>query len=79
MKERVWRLALVMPCSTALPRAGLRPSASAFVFSRSNSGRSNLIADQKRRLAAVLDLDLLQHLADDHFDVLVVDLDALQR
>jgi hypothetical protein len=30
-------------------------------------------------VAAVGDLDLLQHLANDHLDVLVVDLHALQR
>src|SRR3546814_1649824 len=38
----------------------------------------DLLADQEGRLAAVVDLDLLQHLADDHLDVLVVDLHALQ-
>src|SRR3712207_7921804 len=33
---------------------------------------------QQRGIAAVGDLDLLQHLANDHLDVLVVDLHALQ-
>src|SRR3546814_9323890 len=38
----------------------------------------DLFARQQRGVAAIGDLDLLQHLADDHFDVLVVDLHALQ-
>src|SRR3712207_8866611 len=38
----------------------------------------DLFARQQRGVAAVGDLDLLQHLANDHLDVLVVDLHALQ-
>ena len=38
----------------------------------------DLLADQEGRVARIGDLDLLQHLADDHLDVLVVDLHALQ-
>src|SRR6185295_9513134 len=38
----------------------------------------NLFAGQERRRAAVLDFRLLKHLAHDHFDMLVVDLHALQ-
>src|SRR6185312_6159158 len=38
----------------------------------------DLLALQELRLAGVVDLDLLQHLANDHLDVLVVDGDALQ-
>ena len=38
----------------------------------------DLLAQQEGGVAAVRDLDLLQHLANDHLDVLVVDLHALQ-
>src|SRR5579859_2465422 len=38
----------------------------------------DLFADQEGRVAGLVDLDLLQHLANDHLDVLVVDLHALQ-
>ena len=38
----------------------------------------DLLADQEGRVAGVEDLDLLQHLANDHLDVLVVDLHALE-
>src|SRR5262249_14949607 len=38
----------------------------------------DLLALDQIGLAGVVDLDLLQHLADDHLDVLVVDRDALQ-
>ena len=38
----------------------------------------DLLADQQGGVAAVGDLDLLQHLANDHLDVLVVDLHALE-
>ena len=42
------------------------------------SSQIDLFAGQQRGVAAVGDLDLLQHLANDHLDVLVVDLHALQ-
>ena len=38
----------------------------------------DLLALDQVGLAGVVDLDLLQHLANDHLDVLVVDRDALQ-
>ena len=38
----------------------------------------DLLALQQLGIAGVVDLDLLQHLANDHLDVLVVDVDALQ-
>src|SRR5580692_10138339 len=41
-------------------------------------GLVDLLALDQVGLAGVLDLDLLQHLPHDHFDVLVVDRDALQ-
>ena len=40
--------------------------------------RVNLLADQEVGVAGVDDVDLLQHLADDHLNVLVVDADPLQ-
>ena len=42
------------------------------------AGAIELLAAQQRRLADILHLGLAQHLADDHLDVLVVDLHALQ-
>ncbi len=41
-------------------------------------GAIHLFADQERRFACILDFHFLQHLTDDDFDVLVVDLNALQ-
>ena len=41
-------------------------------------GLVDMFALQQRGVAAILDLPLLQHLTHDHFDVLVVDLHALQ-
>src|SRR5215468_2515206 len=38
----------------------------------------DLLALQQLGIAGVVDLDFLQHLANDHLDVLVVDVDALQ-
>src|SRR3546814_15812605 len=38
----------------------------------------HLLADQQRGVPRFGDLDLLQHLANDHLDVLVVDLHALE-
>ena len=38
----------------------------------------DLLARQEVRLARIRDVDLLQHLPDDHLDVLVVDRHALQ-
>ena len=77
MKLRVCRRALVMPSSTGLP------SAFFCFFSSLRVGlvhllAIDLLAGEQRGVAAVGDLDLLQHLANDHLDVLVVDLHALQ-
>ena len=38
----------------------------------------HVLALEQRRIARVLDLPFLQHLAHNHLDVLVIDLDALQ-
>mgnify|MGYP003694524461 CR=1 FL=1 len=79
MNERVCRHALVMPSSTGCPvrrlacprldRARWRP--------RGRSGRPARPEDSRSSPASV-DLDLLQHLPDDHLDMLVVDRHALQ-
>ncbi|MCB9958360.1 MAG: hypothetical protein H6843_07135 [Rhodospirillaceae bacterium] len=53
-------------------------SASVFSFSASKSSRSTCSPTRKVVSPGVGDLDLLQHLANDHLDVLVVDLHALQ-
>ena len=77
MKLRVCSDALVMPSRTGLPSA-------CFCF-LSQLGVDlvhllavDLLAGQQGGVAAVGDLDLLQHLANDHLDVLVVDLHALE-
>ncbi len=41
-------------------------------------GRFDQLAGKQRRIAALDDLHLTQHRAHDHFDVLVVDVDALR-
>jgi hypothetical protein len=66
-----------MPSSTGVPTAGFLPSAAALALTSSNSV-FDLLAGEERRCRRVGDLDLLQHLAHDHLDVLVVDLHALQ-
>ena len=78
MNERVCREALVMPSSTGWPAAGFLPSSTAAALISSISLWSTCSPCKQLGLAGVVDLDLLQHLADDHLDVLVVDLDALQ-
>ena len=77
MKLRVCSDALVMPSRTGLP--------SAFFCFLLELGIDlvhllavDLFAGQQGGVAAVGDLDLLQHLANDHLDVLVVDLHALE-
>jgi hypothetical protein len=78
MKLRVCRLALVMPSSTGLPSAGFLPLGLQLGVDLVHLLAVDLLADQEGGVAALGDLDLLQHLADDHLDVLVVDLHALQ-
>ena len=78
MNDCVCRLALVMPCSTGM--AGGRPPVLGDhpLVDLVELEPVDLLADQEGRVAGVDDLDLLQHLADDHLDVLVVDLHALE-
>jgi hypothetical protein len=77
MKDRVCSDALVIPSRIGSPCAGGRPWRSPSRWPR-RTRLVDVLALQKRRLPAVEDLPLLQHLADDHLDVLVVDLHALQ-
>ena len=78
MKERVCRLAFVMPSSTGVPDRGLLALGKRRFVGRLKVHRVHLLADQEVGVASVGDVDLLQHLTHDHFDVLVVDADALQ-
>ena len=78
MKERVCRLALVMPSSTGTPTRGLLALRERRLVGRLEIELVDLLADQEVGVAGIDDVDLLQHLADDHLDVLVVDADALQ-
>ena len=50
-----------------------RPSASSLAFSLVKLFTVNLLAHQHGGFAGIGDFNLLQHLANDHFDVLVVD------
>ena len=78
MNDCVVRLAFVMPSSSGSAVAGV----SFFFFARSFSSRktcrSTCSPFEELRLARLHDANLLQHLPDDHADVLVVDLHALQ-
>ena len=77
MNELGRQNALVMPSSNRLAgRRACRPP-SAFSLA-SSSCAFDLLAAQEAGVAGVGDLDLAQHLANDHLDVLVVDLHALQ-
>ena len=76
--ERVCRLALVMPSRTGVPVAIFLPSSLALTLSRVELDLVDLLARDHVGLALIGDLDLLQHLTDNHLDVLVVDEHALQ-
>ena len=54
------------------------PSASSSLVLLEHARPVDLLAAQELGIARVGDLGLAQHLADDHLDVLVVDLHALQ-
>ena len=76
--ERVCRLALVMPSRTGVPVAIFLPSSLAFSLSCVELDLVHLLARDHVGFALIGDLHLLQHLTDDHLDVLVVDEHALQ-
>ena len=73
MKERVCSEALVMPSSTGTPVAGLLALGGEPLVDLVELQPVDLLAGEQVGVAAVGDLDLLQHLANDHLDVLVVD------
>ncbi len=76
--ERVWRLALVMPSRIGTATAGFLPSSTSRSFIASKSIWSICSPGNMRAVASVRELNLLQHLANDHLDVLVVDGHALE-
>ena len=78
MNERVCSDALVMPSSTGWPTASFLPSSSRPRVDLVELDLVDLLPLDQIGLTDVVDLDLLQHLANDHLDVLVVDRDALQ-
>jgi hypothetical protein len=79
MKDSVVRLALVMPSRSGSDRAGFFPSCDRASCSRPrNSLRSTFSPSRSDGVARVGDAHLLEHLAHDHADVLVVDLHALE-
>jgi hypothetical protein len=67
-----------MPSSIGSAMAGSLPSFVARSFASEHARAVHLLATQERGVAGLDDLHLAQHLADDHLDVLVVDLHALQ-
>ena len=78
MNDSVESDALVMPSSTARPCAGTPPaSMHALVFLEEAEPVHRLFR-QELAVADVLHLHPAHHLADDHLQVLVVDVDALQ-
>ena len=76
--ERVCSYALVMPSSTGVPVGGLLALFLGLGVEHVELDLVDLLARDHVGLALVGDLDLLQHLTDDHLDVLVVDQHALQ-
>ena len=78
MNDSVASDALVMPSSIGSAMAGSLPSFVTPVVGLEHAGPVHLLAAQERGVAGLDDLDLAQHLANDHLDVLVVDLHALQ-
>ena len=78
MNERVCSEALVMPSSTGWPDRLLLAFLLRAGVDLVHLDLVDLLALDQVGLAGIVDLDLLQHLANDHLDVLVVDGDALQ-
>ena len=66
-----------MPISTGRPEAGSSPSATTRRFSASKLAPLDQRPGQELRRARLDHRDALEHLPDDHLDVLVVDRDAL--
>jgi hypothetical protein len=79
MNDSVASEALVMPSSTgSYSVAGLPVPRDRAVVLLEHARAIDLLAAQEAGIAGRRDLDLAQHLANDHLDVLVVDLHALQ-
>ena len=78
MNESVESDALVMPSSNGRPVAGRPPSLMMRSFSSRKRNLSTCSSRRNAGVADVLDFDPAHHLANDGFDVLVVDVDALQ-
>ena len=78
MNDFVCSDALVMPSSTGTPCNGFLPSPDELLVDLAELRAVDLVAREDVGIAAVGDLHLLQHLPDDHLDVLVVDRHALQ-
>ena len=67
-----------MPCSTGCARRRPNFSAATFAFSASKSERSTCSPARNVVSPGSINLDLLQHLANDHLDVLVVNRHTLE-
>ena len=78
MKDRVCSDALVMPSSTGMAVGRLLAVRHQLVVELVEVEPVELLVLEHAGVARIGDLDLLQHLADDHLDVLVVDEHALQ-
>ena len=78
MKLSVESEALVMPSSSGRPLAGWPAAGFDPLVLFVEAEFIHLLFQQEFGIADFLDLDPAHHLAHDHFDVLVVDVDALQ-
>ncbi len=78
MNESVESEALVMPSSSGRPVAGRPPWAITRSFSSAEGELVHLLFQQELGVADVFHLAPAHHLANDHLDVLVADVDALQ-
>ena len=78
MKDGVCSDALVMPSRTGSPIGRLLAFLDQAVVDVFQFDPVDIVADDVGAVARIGDLDLLQHLANDHLDVLVVDQNALQ-
>ena len=78
MNDSVDSDALVIPSSSGRPWAGRPPSAMTRSFSSRNRNLSTCSSTRNSVSPTSSIFDPAHHLADDHLDVLVVDVDALQ-
>ena len=78
MNESVESEALVIPSSSGRPVAGRLALADDAIVFLAEAELVHLLVEKELGVADVLDLHPAHHLANDGFDVLVVDVDALQ-